>query len=1022
MFLFANNVGYFIVSYLQHFEIQQPNFCNTKLNLASCSKNQSNFCIVAKAPNGKPIGFIQYRFCWYKFQQKKAGQVQLTSYGVKSRAGESNVATVSEVVVIIDSLVCCGVSDEKVSTNCEEGGTKESLPVQQNDGLIVIGELNLQSTHPNPQHSSSYENGKMKNDLKDQSSPTVSNEGPTERGVDASTIAKNDHTSIHEFEKAATKVDIHNRAIQLLEKGETGISTDADKIVKVEEVLVPTSTSSDDETFRKWTVVDQKESAEAVMTTNELGGETETKHDDTNKVDHNKHGATAKRFGPSDEYGENAVEANLTESSTPVKTKSEAQSGTIGKSVADTIVRIEEGAPQTTSQSTNETQPQKMNSPVKVEELAKVMLTSLALDHAARSGAWYGMLESHPSLVSFFVKYFRMNQSVHSRENADRSAIPLLCDLKKCSSRYAVLLLEESFKPSKGISSIKSIHPEVKERMIVNLSNESRPSRSSGNDVQCFTNPSVDSRAQAVHIQLLRHSDNTVELKTFSGSRDPNTDSIDPSSVDTAATWNVLRSFPLSDAVNTSCSNREKSISNEIHYDDFLDEVTKKQEQLKKLEYSIEKSARHLMSEAYKERIKYEKGEKITAKQHETKILQDYHAELQRQREAAIAWQAQLEQDMDAVCDVCYDGEVTPDNQIIFCDSCNVAVHQKCYGIDRVPSGNYFCHPCTYFEKDREYLAAERRDGPRTAPSPLPIVCELCPKRQGAFVQVDMKIPTRKSHWVHTVCAKWHGMNYVDIELKDRVEDLTLLKDYFKSLNVKCYLCQSGIGALHKCRQENCDKYLHLTCARSVGTCSVQHGEGLEGIFDITLLEHQPWTLACPEHSDVDPESIPENSISTDQLVSIAKSYPPEPLPPKPFYKMTGKERKVYWSDDDNLAQFFEKVMTNTTGARCAICDGRVDQHDKPCNECGVLVHTSCAYAFESQFSSGTCSACRYTKASIGTEDYEEPKCHLCNQHGGFLVKSSAKPVSMKVWKKGSRRWNKSLFGGTKYCHAICAM
>jgi len=285
-----------------------------------------------------------------------------------------------------------------------------------------------------------------------------------------------------------------------------------------------------------------------------------------------------------------------------------------------------------------------------------------------------------------------------------------------------------------------------------------------------------------------------------------------------------------------------------------------------------------------------------------------------------------------------------------------------------------------------------------------------------------MKIPTRKSHWVHTVCAKWHGMNYVDIELKDRVEDLTLLKDYFKSLSVKCYLCQSGIGALHKCRQENCDKYLHLTCARSVGTCSVQHGEGLEGIFDITSLEHQPWTLACPEHSDVDPESIPENSISTDQLVSIAKSYPPEPLPPKPFYKMTGKERKVYWSDDDNLAQFFEKVMTNTTGAKCAICDGRVDQHDKPCNECGVLVHTSCAYTFESQFSSGTCSACRYTKASIGTEDYEEPKCHLCNQHGGFLVKSSAKPVSMKVWKKGSRRWNKSLFGGTKYCHAICAM
>ena len=45
-----------------------------------------------------------------------------------------------------------------------------------------------------------------------------------------------------------------------------------------------------------------------------------------------------------------------------------------------------------------------------------------------------------------------------------------------------------------------------------------------------------------------------------------------------------------------------------------------------------------------------------------------------------------LEQDL-TVCECCLDGEVFEDNEIIFCDTCNVAVHQLCYNVATVPDG-----------------------------------------------------------------------------------------------------------------------------------------------------------------------------------------------------------------------------------------------------------------------------------------------------------------------------------------------
>ncbi len=41
------------------------------------------------------------------------------------------------------------------------------------------------------------------------------------------------------------------------------------------------------------------------------------------------------------------------------------------------------------------------------------------------------------------------------------------------------------------------------------------------------------------------------------------------------------------------------------------------------------------------------------------------------------------------MCAACLDGTVYDDNNIMFCDNCDVPVHQSCYGVSEVPDGSW---------------------------------------------------------------------------------------------------------------------------------------------------------------------------------------------------------------------------------------------------------------------------------------------------------------------------------------------
>ncbi|KAI0132089.1 origin recognition complex subunit 4 C-terminus-domain-containing protein [Xylariales sp. AK1849] len=48
----------------------------------------------------------------------------------------------------------------------------------------------------------------------------------------------------------------------------------------------------------------------------------------------------------------------------------------------------------------------------------------------------------------------------------------------------------------------------------------------------------------------------------------------------------------------------------------------------------------------------------------------------------------------DEVCAVCSKPDSKPPNEIIFCEKCEIAVHQKCYNVPVIPQDDWFCRDC----------------------------------------------------------------------------------------------------------------------------------------------------------------------------------------------------------------------------------------------------------------------------------------------------------------------------------------
>lgn len=145
-------------------------------------------------------------------------------------------------------------------------------------------------------------------------------------------------------------------------------------------------------------------------------------------------------------------------------------------------------------------------------------------------------------------------------------------------------------------------------------------------------------------------------------------------------------------------------------------------------------------------------------------------------------------EEQDSKCAICDDGDCENTNAIVFCDGCDLAVHQECYGVPYIPEGQWLCRKCQLIG--------------RGTPT-----CIFCPNTDGAFKQ------TNASRWSHLLCAIWvPEVSLGNATFMEPVMDVEKVpKQRWK---LTCYICRQKMGACIQCGNKNCFVAFHVTCAR----------------------------------------------------------------------------------------------------------------------------------------------------------------------------------------------------------------
>lgn len=172
-------------------------------------------------------------------------------------------------------------------------------------------------------------------------------------------------------------------------------------------------------------------------------------------------------------------------------------------------------------------------------------------------------------------------------------------------------------------------------------------------------------------------------------------------------------------------------------------------------------------------------------------------------------------------CAICDGSECDNTNAIIFCDGCDIAVHQDCYGVIFIPEGQWLCRRCMVSKKRK-------------------IRCQFCPSTTGAFKQ------TENGLWCHVLCGLWiPELYFASAGHMEPIEGIEAIpKGRWK---LQCYLCKQKMGAPIQCANRSCFLAFHPTCARRAGL-SMTMGKGVQG----AVLNKTSMAAWCHKHSSAE--------------------------------------------------------------------------------------------------------------------------------------------------------------------------
>ena len=355
-----------------------------------------------------------------------------------------------------------------------------------------------------------------------------------------------------------------------------------------------------------------------------------------------------------------------------------------------------------------------------------------------------------------------------------------------------------------------------------------------------------------------------------------------------------------------------------------------------------------------------------------------------------------IDEEDDAVCQVCFDGLATVSNEVLFCERCGMAVHQRCYGVPEIPEGDFFCDRCQYLNKRQKRV--QESVFKKTC-------CTVCGKKEGAMKRA------RGGRWIHLFCAQWTKGCIINDPI--HMTDIELPKRNFRRVPI-CTLCNKGCGPVLACSHPGCLEEYHPYCAWYAG-CYMEATYNANKIVKDDSTMFIKYKSYCLKHT---PEEHNQAKDRVQLQTKIRQKYLSK-FPKDTFItdrKRSGKARKKRTVDGVERLMQMQKFLAEKRGLtsglkpdeykpnHCAVCLRKQKREGEllKCKICSIEVHRTCYIDEDENMDASSfdennfkCYVClnleqQHSKNSNGNAEAVNVKCELCPRIGGAFSRTAS--------------------------------